>query len=222
MTRRFFSGSGLLLLLLQPLAAQTNKQEEGPQVRFLAERVPDNLGEVVMQNGENKSMAFKLPTNQLSPPVAAAARSFALKTVDKGQTLCNITLPEAGKSFAVILVLAPPAAYAPIVVRTDDPEFKAGDVFFINRSAQTIFGKLGDAKLTLKAGEAKKSHPTNPVNNTYYDIAFATQEGEKTRMLSTTRWPIDNQLRSYVFFFTTAEGSTSFRAVDEYMTPPPQ
>lgn len=219
MTRRFF---GLGLLLLQPLTAQTTQKEEGPQVRFLAERVPDTLGEVVIQNGEHKSAAFKLPVNQLSPPITATARSFALKSVDKGQALCPITLPEAGKSFAVILVLAPPAAYAPIVVRTDDPEFKAGDVFFINRSTQTVLAKLGDTKLALKAGESKKSQPTNPVNNTYYDIAFATQEGEKTKMISTTRWPIDNLLRSYVFFFTTAEGTTSFRAVDEYMTPPPQ
>ncbi|MFD0893947.1 hypothetical protein KBB96_11030 [Luteolibacter ambystomatis] len=219
MTRRLF-GFGFLLLL-QPLTAQT-KPEEGPQVRFLAERVPDNLGEVVIQNGDNKSAPFKLPVNQLSPPIAAAARTFVLKSGDKGQPLCPVTLPETGKSFAVILVLAPPAAYAPIVVRTDDPEFKAGDVFFINRSTQTVLAKLGDTKLALKAGESKKSHPTNPVNNTYYDIAFATQEGEKTKMISTTRWPIDNLLRSYVFFFTTAEGATSFRAVDEYMTPPPQ
>lgn len=31
------------------------------------------------------------------------------------------------------------------------------------------------------------------------------------------RWPIDKQLRSYVFFFTNARGKTTYRAVDEYM-----
>ncbi|BCU77576.1 hypothetical protein [Luteolibacter sp. LG18] len=224
MTKRLFGF--LLLVLTQPLAAQDHapatppKKDEGPQVRFLAERVPPNLGDVVMQVGDNKSTAFTLPVNQLSEPQAASGRAFTLKTADKGTPLCPVTLPEDGKSFAVILVLAPPSAYAPVVVRTDDPDFKSGDVFFINRSAQPVLGKVGDTKVGLRPGESRKLRPTNPVNNTYYDVAFGVQEGDKNRVISTTRWPIDNLQRSYVFFFTSTDGTTTFRAVDEFLPAP--
>ena len=214
---------GLLLALFIPAVGQekepAKKSEAAIQVKFLAEEFPENLGKVQLVFGELKSAAFGLPVNHLSEPVPASARSMVLKMVDKDITLCSITLPENGNAFAVILVTAKPAGFKPIVVRTDDPTFKAGDVFFINRSEKVVLGKLGTTPLVLNAGETAKSHPTGAVENTYYDIAFATREEGGDKLLSSTRWPIDNNLRSYLFFFTNAQGKTTFRAVDEYLIP---
>lgn len=233
MTRTFIDTLDLLLMnsrifflflaLLPPLAAQdekpVKKSEGGIQVRFLAEEAPEQLGQVAVFSGKEKSEGITLPTNQLSPPVNVSGRALVLKTLIKEVPLCPITLPENGSAFAVILVVAKPAGFKPIVVRTDDPNFKAGDVFFINRSEKTILGKLGTTPIALKPGESAKHRPSGAVDNTYYDIAFATRDEAGDKVISSTRWPIDENLRSYLFFFTNAEGRTTFRAVDEYMTP---
>ncbi|MEO0018384.1 MAG: hypothetical protein RLZZ522_1667 [Verrucomicrobiota bacterium] len=209
---------GIFLVLLFPICAETPKPE-GIQIRMLAEAAPESLGKVFLLLGDTRTEGFVLPTNGLSKPVTVTQRVMVLKTLDKEVPLCTISLPEVGKSFAVILVTAKPAGYTPIIVRTDDPSFKAGDVFFINRSQKTILGKLGTAPLVLKPGESAKSRPEGAVDNTYYDIAFASREADGDKLLSSSRWPIDNHLRSYLFFFTNAQGRTAFRAVDEYLPP---
>jgi hypothetical protein len=211
-----------LFALLLPAIAQDEKPAKasttGVQVKLLAEAAPENLGKVFMQLAEEeKSAAVDLPTRFLSNPILVPTRTMVLKTSEKEIPLCTITLPEQGKAFAIILVTAKPAGYNPIIVRTDDPSFKEGDVFFINRSEKVVLGKLGKTPIILQPGESNKARPTGAVDNAYYDIAFATREPQGDKLISSSRWPIDKNLRSYVFFFTSAQGKTSFRAVDEYM-----
>jgi hypothetical protein len=211
----------LIASLILPAIAQTEsppkKSDKDIQVRLLAEQFPPELGKVVFQFEKTQSDAVELPTNRLSDPVAVPVRSMNLRLLDKPVALCQITLPEEGKAFAVILVTAKPSGFKPIVVRTDDPSFKAGDVLFINRSEKTILGKLGTTPLVLKPNETAKSRPTGAVENTYYDIAFAIREQAGDKLVSSSRWPVENDLRSYLFFFTNAEGRTTFRSVDEYL-----
>ena len=215
--------SALFAALLIPASAQEAKEEKKPekglQVQLLAEAAPKELGKVYLAFGETKSEGVDLPTNELSPPIPVPAREMILKTQTKDISLCSILLPEAGKKFAIVFVTAKPAGYKPIVVRTDDPTFKVGDVMFINRTDKTMLGKLGDTPLVLNAGEFKKARPSNPKENAFYDIAFAVREPSGDRLISSTRWPIDQTIRSYVFFFTNAEGRTSYRAVDEFVIP---
>ncbi|MEX1114434.1 MAG: hypothetical protein WEB53_04245 [Akkermansiaceae bacterium] len=211
-----------LIALLLPTAAQEEKPAKpsttGIQIKLLAEAAPADLGKVFMQLAEDeKSAAVDLPTRFLSNPILVPTRTMVLKTSEKEVPLCTINLPEAGKAFAIILVTAKPSGYTPIIVRTDDPTFKEGDVFFVNRSEKVVLGKLGKTPLILNPGETNKSRPTGAVDDAYYDIAFATRESQGDKLISSSRWPIDKNLRSYVFFFTSAQGKTSFRAVDEYM-----
>jgi len=215
-----------LAAFLIPISAQDAKQEKKPEkglsVQLLAEAAPKELGKVYLAFGETKSDGIELPTNELSQPIPVPAREMVLKTLNKEIPLCSILLPEPGKKYAIVLVTAKPAGYKPIVVRTDDPDFKVGDVMFINRTDKTMLGKLGDTPLVLNSGEFKKARPTNPKENAYYDIAFAVREKTGDRLISSTRWPIDQSIRSYVFFFTNADGRTSYRAVDEFVVPPAQ
>jgi len=40
------------------------------------------------------------------------------------------------------------------------------------------------------------------------------------RLISSTRWPVDGELRSYIFFFVNPETRRiDYRAVDEYIAP---
>jgi hypothetical protein len=216
--------SRILLALsatILPLLAQADGPDKKPEleVKFLAEQFPSSLGKVYLTDEKTRSEPFELPINTLSEPVPAPARTFDLKLSTSNVSLSRIVLPDQGKSFAVILVTAKPAGFKALVVRTDDPSFRPGDVFFINRSEKTILGKLGTTPLVLKPGESKKDRPVGPVDDTYYDIAFATRDETGDKVFSSSRWPIDNDLRSYLFFFTNAQGKTTFRAVDEYLSP---
>lgn len=211
----------LLAALILPALAQSEdppkKSDKELEVRLLAEQFPAELGKVVLLFEKTKSQPVELPTNRLSDPVPVPARTMSLQLADKPVTLCQIALPEQGKAFAVILVTAKPSGFKAMVVRTDDPSFKAGDVMFINRSEKTILGKLGTTPLVLKPNETAKSRPTGAIEDTYFDIAFAIREQGGDKLISSSRWPVENDLRSYLFFFTNAEGRTTFRSVDEYL-----
>ncbi|GAA5130976.1 hypothetical protein JIN84_05465 [Luteolibacter yonseiensis] len=209
----------LLQLLLVLTAFSQSDKKTDLEVQLLAEQFPEKLGQVYLVFGDKKSQPFDLPTNRLSDSVAAEGRTMVLKLAQKDVPLCTITLPDQGKSFALLLVAAKPSGFKPLVIRTDDSTFRAGDVFFVNSTDKTILGKLGTAPLTLKPGETTKSRPNGAVDNTYYNIAFAIREGTTDKLISSTRWPVDQGLRSYVFFFTNAEGRTTYRAVDEYLKP---
>ena len=129
-----------LLALLFPVAL--NAQESGggsARVRFLAERVPQDLGQVVMAAEKLKSEPFTLPSNNLSEPLAAPARSFSLRTSTKDTALASIALPE-GKSFVVLLIPASTGGYKPVVIASGDPSFRPGDVYFYNHADKTVAG----------------------------------------------------------------------------------
>ena len=51
----------------------------------------------------------------------------------------------------------------------------------------------------------------------FYDIAFATRGDEGDRILSTSRWPVDEQIRNYLFFIQNSAGQITYRAVDEFV-----
>ncbi|MES2923559.1 MAG: hypothetical protein V4819_18535 [Verrucomicrobiota bacterium] len=212
----------LLVALTLPLAAQktkpSGKAESGITVRLLADEVPEGQGKVLLQTEASKSEAVDLPTAALSAPIAVSARKMELKAADSEVALGSITLPAEGKSFAVLLAPEKPTGYIPFVVRLDDDSFNAGDLFFINRSAKTVVLKLGGNELVLEAGKAVKARPTDPVDNAYY-VVISERDPSGDKLITSSRWPVDSQLRSYIFFSTNAKGRTTFRAVDEYLEP---
>lgn len=211
------------LLLLLPLAGfATGQDQPAPArnsitLRVLAEVVPEDLGTVYLMAGEARTAAFDLPANNVSDPLVVPGRSLVLKTSTKDLGLCKFTLPDAGRAFVVIFSPAKPAGYRAEVVRTDDPSFKRGDVFFLNRTDQTILGKLGTKALVLAPDKTAITRPEGATEGAYYDVAFAARTATGDKLLSTVRWPIDEQIRSYVFFIQDAEGRVTYRAVDEFM-----
>jgi hypothetical protein len=208
------------LLLISGLHAQTQVAKD-LQVRFLAERSPQQIGQVVMAVGENRSTPFDLPSNYLSTPLTPTARTFNLRAVTPDVSLASITLPEDGKSFIVLLIPAKEGGFKPIVIRSDDPAFKSGDVYFYNHSPKVILGYVGTAKFSLEAGKGMVLRPTGARAENFYDVGFGVREEQGDRTLSQTRWPVDDKVRSYVFFFVNPSTSLlDFRAVDEFIPPP--
>lgn len=210
----------LIAALTLPLSAQktkpSGKAESGITVRLLADEVSGGHGKVLLQTNANKSTPLDLPTAVLSEPIAVSSRTMELKAAGTDAPLCAITLPDQGKSFAVLLAPEKPTGYIPFVVRLDDNSFKPGDLFFINRSAKTVVLKLGGSELILEAGKTVKSHPTDPVDNAYF-VTISERDASGDKLITSSRWPVDEHLRSYVFFSTNAKGKTTYRAVDEYL-----
>lgn len=188
-------------------------------LRVLAEVVPDDLGTVYLASpdGETRTPAFDLSANNVSDPIPVSGRALVLKATNKDLRLSAFTLPDAGRAFVVIFTPAKPAGYKAEAVRTDDPTFKRGDVFFLNRTEQTILGKLGSKPMVLEPGKSIITRPDGATEGAYYDVAFAARTEGKDKLLSTVRWPVDEQIRSYIFFVQDANGRVTYRAVDEFV-----
>jgi hypothetical protein len=211
----------LLIALFLPALATAQSPAGGVTVRLLAERVPNDFGQVVLSAGEKTGDPFDLPVNNLTEPMAPPARSFGIRLVTGSAPLATVNLPETGKSFIVILIPSATGGYKPVTIPGGDPSFKAGDVYFYNHADKTVIGYVGTATFTLAPGRGQTLRPTGAKEETYYDVGFGVREKEGDRALSTTRWPVEANLRSYVFFFTNpSTNRLDFRAVDEFVTPP--
>lgn len=207
------------LIFLSNLSAQNPAAEKKPalQVKLLAVTAALDLGQVYLLSGDVKSPAFDLPMNNVSDAIAVTQRAFSLKSVNKDLSLCAIELPEAGKEFIIVLSPTKGASYRSVIVRTDDPSFRRGDVFFLNLTTHTVLGKLGTRALILESGKSAITRPDGPKEKGYYDIAFATRQETEDRIFSSSRWPIDDQIRSYLFFLQEQNGRITYRAVDEFI-----
>jgi hypothetical protein len=206
--------------LLHAQEPEKEKDKDGIKVRFLAEQAPKEIGEVTLAVEDKHSANFTLSANNLSEPQVAPARAFKLQTVIKNLPLAAIALPDAGKSFIVLLVPVPTGGFKPLVLRADDPGFKPGDTYFYNHSDKTVLGFVGTAKFTLEPGKGQSLHPEGARPEKFYDVGFGVREKDGDKPLSSTRWPVEPNIRSYVFFFTNSQTKrVDFRAVDEFVDP---
>jgi hypothetical protein len=198
-----------------PPAKAAEKSEKGIALRLLACEAGKEQAKVFLERKGFKSEVFDLPSSAFSEPIAVSARSVELKAPDKDVPLCNITLPAEGKSFVVLLASEKPAGFLSFVVRQDDDSFKAGDYYFVNRSANTVVLKLGGTEVVLESGNSVKSRPTDAEQNHYYNITMSARADAEDKVFASTRWPLLNPNRSYIIFLTGSNGRTTYRSVDQ-------
>lgn len=219
MNKAFFLS--LLLLAVAPAHGQSPAAKGGPEVRFLAERGAEETGKVVLVADELKSASFDLPTKFLSDPVPAPRRAFRVWSQARNASLASVTLPENGASFIVLLVPAATGGYKPVVIADKDPSFRPGDVYFYNHADKTVLGYVGTAKFILESGKSISVRPGGAKDEgRYYEVGLGVREKDGDRPLSTSRWPAQKQVRTYVFFFLNPRTQRlDFRAVDEFVDP---
>ncbi len=210
----------LILTLAFNLSAHAQSSAGGQiKVRFLAERFPGELGQVLLAAEESRGKPFTLPVNQLSDPMVPPARIFSLRAVDKDVSLANVTLPEEGKSFIVLLIPSAEGGFKHVVIADGDAKFQPGDVYLYNHSNKTVLGFVGTAKFVLAPAKGEVLRPTGAKPERYYDVGIGVREADGDRILSTTRWPENKGMRYYVFFFVNPKTQrVDFRAVDEYIS----
>jgi hypothetical protein len=211
----------LFLLSLLPFCVFAQAQSRQLTVRFLAERSPQELGQVFMAFEDKRSDPFDLSSNHLSASLVPPGPSFTLRAIRPEVALAAITLPETGKSFIVLLIPAKEGGFKPVVIHSDDPAFKSGDVYFYNHTSKLVLGHVGTAKFSLEAAKGMVLRPSGARVENFYDVAFGVREDKGDRTMSRTRWPVDDKVRSYVFFFVNPVTQLiDFRAVDEFIPPP--
>jgi hypothetical protein len=202
---------------LTALSKGAEKAGDDITLRLLACDKNKEPRKVLLEWAGSKSESFELPTTALSAPIKVSGRSLVLKTPDDEVSLSSITLPDLGRSFAVLLAPKKPEGLVPFVVRLDDKDaFKQGDYCLVNASGKTLVLKLGGTEVVLESGNSAISRPTEPINNIFYNINMSTRDDKGDKTIASTRWPMDNPNFSYVIFQTNESGRTTYHAVDDY------
>lgn len=188
-----------------------------PTLRFVAQATPDNMGQVVMRIEEKESDPFDLPMNNLTPEMKAPARLFNLALAGGTKPIGEVKLPPEGSSFIVLLLTLRNDRYDAVVLPANGASFRPGDVYLHNTSEVPVLAQIGNKRFTLNPGKGKIHTPTGAIDETYYDVGFLIKEKDGTnRFLSTSRWPVTDRTRSYLFFFKDPlTQRIRFRAVDE-------
>jgi hypothetical protein len=198
-------------------AAKDGKEIE---LRFAAQTAPPNLGELVMATEEIRSDPFALPLNHLSEPQTAPARAFRLETAQKPVVLATITLPATGDAFIILLVPAPKAGFEAVVIPARDASFRPGDYYLHNVSRHPVLGQVGSVKFVITSRSGRVVRPRGAREGRFYDVMLGVREGDTSRVISSSRWPVGNQMRTYVFFFDNpTRKDVDFRAIDEFVPP---
>jgi hypothetical protein len=188
-----------------------------PFVRLLADHVSAELGQVRLVAGDKKSDPVGIPINSLSAGVVAPDRNFELRTVEGGKALASIELPPKGKDF-IVLLSSIETGFKPAVIPADDRSFKKGDVYLFNNSGETIVGVVGGVEVEVPTGKGVIVHPKAEDSKKSYPVSLKVREDSGERVLSNTIWPVDENLRSYIFFFVDPKKKRiSFRSVDEFV-----
>ena len=104
---------------------------------------------------------------------------------------------------------------------TSATDFKPGDIYFYNHADKTVLGFVGSSKFILDPAKGKAVRPTKPSGDgAYYDVGLGIREKEGDKPLSIARWPVQNGIRMYVFFYLNPRTQKlDFRAVDEFVEP---
>jgi hypothetical protein len=194
----------------------------GLQARFVAQNLPRGLSEVVAVTAgeeENKtSDPFVIPKNNLSKRFEMPGRVFVLQSKAGAKPLSKIALPEKGHDFIILLVPGEKSLFRAIVLDSQNTAFRPGDYYFLNSSQETVVAKVGTTQSMVPPGEGEVVRPQGAVDERYFNVLLGVREGNGARPLSTSRWPLSERLRTYVFFFDNAKSKkVDFRAVDEFI-----
>ncbi|MCH7225898.1 hypothetical protein [Haloferula sp. A504] len=207
-----------LIRLAVPLLALLQLAHAGPTVRVLSESLPAGVEELVMLADDKASEPFKPPTKYLSDEIEPPARAFELRTSTDRRLVGRIALPEEGDRFILLLLSKPDGTLHGIVLRADQPGFRPGDNYLFNRTGKSVVGYVGTTRFRLKPGAGRVVRPSGRADEGFHQVGFGVEEDAGTRALSMTRWPVDSEVRSYVFFFNNPRtGRVDYRAVDEFI-----
>ena len=206
-----------ILAILLLAACGLSAQEKAPEIRFVAQALPESMAEVRLVGGDGASDPFEIPVYNLSEPIEAPARNLTIQSTSLESAKVPIVLPGASVSYIVILIVDPKEGLVPVVLPGDTPSFGRGHVYMRNITSRRIVGKVGSRKFSIAPGSGEIVKPAG-ADRGLYDVLIGAVEEKEIRPLSTTRWPENNTQRSYLIFYENPVTKwIEFRAIDEFM-----
>ena len=196
---------------LYSAVAQDAVPEEDPAsvtMRVLCTQVVEGATELKIIRGKDIAHELTLVPSMVSDPLGVGRGELILAKrqgdAENPEALLKITIPDAGKRFAVVLLPAPgndpKVPYRHLLIRTDGLKFDASDLYMFNFTGVAVGGTLGETKFALEPGKSKVVTPKPGVDDRMYQAQFYFQQEDKARMFNDTRWPLSTSARVYVFF----------------------
>lgn len=220
LSRRPSLPPSLLLLAALCTSLATAKPEKPIEVRYAAMALPPGHDKLVMVTEEIRSEAFEPPVNFLSEPLVVPARSFQIQKEDDTKSLAQVALPEQGNSFVVLLVPGEKILFEAVVIPARDGKFRPGHFYVHNVSSKSVIGQVGTTRFALPPRKGSVVRPEGAREERFYDVLLGVRENESNRVISSSRWPLSRQTRTYVFFYDNSKrGDVDFRAIDEFVPP---
>lgn len=210
-----------LLALIPILTVSASAQAAKTFIRFAAQILPPDVPKVEMVAAELISPPFDISAESFSTPQVAISRVFSLRAVGGKSDIVRVQLPENGTRFIVLLVVGNGGKVEPVVIPDNRAKFRAGDVHVHNSSGKLVLGQLGTTRFQLKPNSGGEIRPAGIVDNQYYEVRFAYEDGGAARMFSSARWPAGLNERSYVFFYTDQRNPERilYRVISEVLHP---
>ena len=206
-----------ILFATVPEAVASNK---GIALRLLACEVTTEPMKVVLATKDSSSAEIEVPSASFSLPAVVSGRRVEIKVPKTDETLCAVSLPEEGESFAIMLGSNTPHGFLPVVVRLDDKAFQPGDFQFINCSGKTVVVKLGGTEVVIEAEGSARARPTECTDNRYFIVTMHTRGKSGDKVFASTRWPLDKSKRGYIMLLAKPSGRVTYRAVEEIVAKP--
>lgn len=194
--------------------------EKEVAIRLLACEVAKEPIKVIVATKDSSSAEVEVPSASFSPPVAVSGRAVDIKAPDTAELLYSVTLPDEGRSFAMILATKHPDGFAPVIVRLDDDTFRPGDFQFINHSGKTVVVKLGGTEVVIEDDGIAKARPTEAIDDRYHLVTMSTRGESGDKVFASTRWPVDESKRCYILLSAKPGGRITYRSVEEFVAKP--
>lgn len=205
-----------ILGLSTAVAQEVKEKEERATVtmRVLCTQTVEGATDLKLMRDADVLHDLTLVPSMVSDPLGVGRGELFLTRrkpadADKPEALLKVTIPDAGKRFALVLLPAqgddPKVPYRHLLIRTDGLKFDVSDLYLFNFTGVAVGGSLGESKFVIESGKSQVVTPKPGVDGRMYQAQFYFQNEGQARMFNDTRWPMSLTARVYVFFVADPE-----------------
>jgi hypothetical protein len=220
-----------LLSCFFPALAQepsAEKKEARIMIRVICSQPVEGATDLKLVQGDVLRKDLAIIPSLVTDPIEIGRGELALaKYSGSGKELVlnplvKVTIPEAGTRFVLAIFPSPDAKpempYRHLLIRTDDLNFKASDLYLFNLTSAPIGGELGKSKFLVAPAKSSIVTPApESATERMYQARFYSQSEGVPRIFNDTRWPLATTARVYLFFIPDpARQSIGYVSFREY------
>ena len=228
MTLRHLLHAALSLLALATLTSRSNAQDTRPvSCRLICIDGATPPGPLLHGATRETEITVEVPTDNLSAPVACAARNHTIQFLakDSRKPVANATIPPTARHAVLLFLPAKPTDSLPwqIFVIEDNPRnFPDGGGFVANFYQHDIRFVIGEHKIQLRP--AKSTHFAQPTQRDDFNMApvvFQFQQGDSWRTASESLVRFIPGVRFLLVAYVDPASGRPKIATYQDLTPPP-